>query len=74
MAEPQRLQNLEFIAGQVQALVALGLLLVKTHPYRERLPRQLGDAEQAAMARAETAQAGDDFLDGIRDVFDRLKA
>jgi hypothetical protein len=65
--------RLEFVAGQVHALLAFALAVIETHPSPALLEQHLGLAQQAGLARAESTLLPDDFLDGQRDVMDRLQ-
>jgi hypothetical protein len=64
----------EFVAGQVQGIIGVLLVLGRLHPLPERLNAEISAMEQAALARAESTSIGDDYLDGIRDVVARLQA
>jgi hypothetical protein len=66
-------EKLEFLAGQVHALVGFGLAAINTHPSLASLARHLDLAEKATLARVEASAATHDYVDGLRDVFDRLK-
>ncbi len=73
-SEQRRIQNLDFIAGQVHALLAFALASVHAHPNLTLLSIHISRAEQGALGRTEATTVSDDFLDGEIDVFERLKA
>ena len=66
-------EKLEFLAGQVHALVGFSLAAINTHPALATLARHLELVEQANLKRVEATKATDEYVDGLRDVFDRLK-
>jgi len=74
MANPENPENLHFLAGQMQALMGFCIALINAHPSAAYLSRHIDAAEQATLARAESTLVTEDFLDGLRDAFDRLKA
>ena len=66
-------EKLEFLAGQVHALVGFSLAAINTHPGLASLARHLELVEKSSLARVEASAVTEDYVDGLRDVFDRLK-
>jgi hypothetical protein len=66
-------ENIRFLAGQVHALVGFCVALINTHPSPADLTMHLEAVEHVTLARVESTLVIEDFLDGMRDVFDRLK-
>jgi hypothetical protein len=74
MAETQETENVRFLAGQVHALVGFCVTLINTHPSPADLGLHLDAIEQVTLARVESTLVIEDFLHGVRNVFDRLRA
>jgi hypothetical protein len=66
-------ENIRFLAGQVHALVGFCIALINTHSSPGELNLHLEAVEHVTLARVESTLVIEDFLDGMRDVFDRLK-
>ena len=67
-------ENLHFIAGQVHALVGFCVAVINSHPSPEMLGLHLDAVEHVTLAHVESALVMEDFLEGTRNVFDRLRA
>lgn len=63
----------EFLAGRIHALLAFALALIETHPNLALLEQHLAAAEQAGLAVTEATLVPDKFLDGQRQVMERLR-
>jgi hypothetical protein len=74
MADTGETENLRFLAGQVHALVGFCVTLINTHPSPGELSLHLDAVEQVTLARVESTLVIEDFLHGVRNVFDRLRA
>jgi hypothetical protein len=66
-------ENVRFLAGQVHALVGFCVTLINTHPSPADLSMHLDAIEQVTLAHVESALVIEDFLHGVRNVFDRLR-
>jgi hypothetical protein len=66
-------ENIRFLAGQVHALVGFCVAVINTHPSPADLSQHLEAIEHVTLARVESTLVIEDFLDGVRNVFDRLK-
>jgi hypothetical protein len=66
-------RKLEFVGGQVHALMGFALAVIDTHPEPERLARAIDTFGQVTLARAEGVLVSDRYIDGIQDVMNRLK-
>jgi hypothetical protein len=74
MADDTReIENVRFLAGQVHALVGFCIATINTHPSPADLSQHLEAAEHVTLAYVESTLVMEDFLDGVRNVFDRLK-
>jgi hypothetical protein len=65
--------NLRFLAGQVHALVGFCIAAINTHRSPAELGLHLDAIEHVTLAHVESSLVAEDFLDGVRNVFDRLK-
>lgn len=72
--DAQETQNVHFIAGQVHALVGFCVAVANSHPSPEMLGLHLEAVEHVTLAHVESTLVMEDFLVGVRNVFDRLKA
>jgi hypothetical protein len=72
--DTQATENIHFIAGQVHALVGFCVAAINSHPSPEMLGLHLDAVEHVTLAQVESTLVMEDFLDGTRNVFDRLKA
>jgi hypothetical protein len=73
MADTRETENLRFLAGQVHALVGFCVTIINTHPSPADLGMHLDAVEQITLARVESTLVIEDFLHGLRNVFDRLR-
>ncbi len=67
-------ENVQFLAGQVHALVGFCIAIINNHPSPTQLGLHLDAVEHVTLAHVESTLVMEDFLDGVRNVFDRLKA
>ena len=65
--------RLDFVSGQVHALIGLMLVMARAHPHPAALLQQLDVMELAATARAESEPVSDTFLGGLRDPIGRVR-
>ena len=73
MADTRETENVRFLAGQVHALVGFCVTIINTHPSPAELSLHLDAVEQVTLARVESTLVIEDFLHGVRNVFDRLR-
>jgi hypothetical protein len=73
MADTRDSENVQFLAGQVHALVGFGIAIINTHRSPAELSQHIEAAEHVTLAHVESALVVEDFLEGVRNVFDRLK-
>ena len=73
MADTRESENVQFLAGQVHALVGFCIAIINTHPSPAELSQHIEAAEHVTLAHVESTLVIEDFLDGVRNVFDRLK-
>jgi len=66
-------ENVHFLAGQVHALVGFCIAVIHNHPSPSKLGLHLDAVEHVTLAHVESTLVREDFLDGVRNVFDRLK-
>lgn len=71
--DPEEIGRLDFAGGQIQALVAFAMAVIKIHPEPKKLEQETDLGMQRALASAETMLVSDDILEGLIDVRDRLK-
>jgi hypothetical protein len=67
-------ENIRFLAGQVHALVGFCVAVINSHPSPAELGLHLDAVEHVTLAHVESTLVMEEFIDGMRDVFDRLKA
>ena len=73
MTDTRETENVRFLAGQVHALVGFCVTLINTHPSPADLSLHLDAVEQVTLAHVESTLVIEDFLHGVRNVFDRLR-
>ena len=73
MSDTRETENVRFLAGQVHALVGFCVTLINTHPSPADLGLHLDAVEQITLARVESTLVIEEFLNGVRNVFDRLR-
>jgi hypothetical protein len=71
--DTQETENVHFLAGQVHALVGFCIAVINNHPSPAQLGLHLDAVEHVTLAQVESTLVMEDFLDGVRNVFDRLK-
>jgi hypothetical protein len=65
--------RLDFVAGRVHGINAVLLALAKTHPDPATFLHEIESVEQAALAKVEPTLMTDLYLDGMRDIIDRVQ-
>ena len=73
MADTRETENVRYLAGQVHALVGFCVTIINTHPSPADLSLHLDAVEQVTLAHVESTLVIEDFLHGVRNVFDRLR-
>lgn len=73
MADTRESENVQFLAGQVHALIGFCIAIINTHSSPAELSQHIEAAEHVTLAHVESTLVIEDFLDGVRNVFDRLK-
>jgi hypothetical protein len=73
VTDTRETENMRFVAGQVHALVGFCVTLINTHPAPADLSLHLDAVEQITLAHVESTLVIEDFLHGVRNVFDRLR-
>src|SRR5262249_62413351 len=73
VTDTRETENVRFLAGQVHALVGFCVTLINTHPSPADLSLHLDAVEQITLAHVESTLVIEDFLHGVRNVFDRLR-
>jgi hypothetical protein len=73
MADTQETENVQFLAGQVHALIGFCIAIINTHPSPAELSQHIEAVEHVTLAHVESTLVIEGFLDGVRNVFDRLK-
>jgi len=73
MTDTGETENVGFLAGQVHALVGFCVTIINTHPWPADLSQHIEAVEHVTLARVESTLVIENFLDGVRNVFDRLK-
>jgi hypothetical protein len=67
-------EKLEFLAGRVHALVGFATAVITSHPNPQMLAYQLEKIGEVNLATAESQPVSDEYVDGVLDMKDRLKA
>jgi hypothetical protein len=65
-------EKIEFLGGQVHALIGFATALITSHPNLTLLAEHLEKAGELSLARAESVSVADVYVDGVLDVNDRL--
>jgi hypothetical protein len=66
-------ENVRFLAGQMHALIGFCIAVINTHPSPADLSLHLDAVEHVTLAKVESTLVIEEFLDGVRNVFDRLR-
>jgi hypothetical protein len=66
-------EKIEFIAGQVHALMAFAQAVISTHPNLALLARHLDHIGTINLAHAETSPVHEEYVLGVEDIRGRLK-
>jgi hypothetical protein len=66
-------EKIEFLAGQVHALVGFAHAVISSHPNPAVLARHLERIGTVNLARAETAAVHEEYVLGVEDIQGRLK-
>jgi hypothetical protein len=64
---------LSFVAGRAYGINAVLLALAETHPDPTSFLRELENFEQAGLAQTESTLLPDRYLEGMRDIIDRVR-
>ena len=67
-------QRINFLAGQVHALVTFAGAVIKTHPNAQALRVEIDRLHQVALALTESRLVSDEYIDGMRETRDSLGA
>jgi hypothetical protein len=67
-------EKIEFLGGQVHALVGFALAVITSHPNLAVLAQHLEQIGTTNLAVAETAAVREEYVLGVEDIRDRLKA
>lgn len=73
MADTPETENVRFLAGQVHALIGFCIAIINSHPSPGELSQHIEAVEHVTIAHVESTLVIEDFLDGVRNVFDRLR-
>ena len=65
-------QKVDFLGGQVKALMNFAAVLITTHPSPKLLKQDFEAAELVGQAMVEGQTVSDEFLQGMRDVNDQI--
>jgi hypothetical protein len=66
-------EKIEFLGGQVHALVGFAQAVILSHPNLAELAQHLEQIGTANLAAAETAAVREEYVLGVEDIRDRLK-
>jgi limonene-1,2-epoxide hydrolase len=66
-------ERLDFALGQIHGLKAVIAALIRTSPDSSAVQRHLQAVQQAAEARVLPEEVSDAFVDGMREVFEKLR-
>lgn len=66
-------EKIEFLGGQVHALMGFAIAVITTNADPAKLARHLDFVGQVTLARTENDLVSDTYIEGIQDVQDRLK-
>jgi hypothetical protein len=64
--------KIEYLAGQVQALIAFAVAIISSHPDPELLAHHLDLLNQVTLASVENSLVADKYVQGVQDVQGRL--
>jgi hypothetical protein len=67
-------EKIEFLGGQVHALVGFAHAIITSHPNLPVLARHIEEIGRVNLATAETAAVREEYVLGVEDIRDRLKA
>lgn len=66
-------EKIEFLGGQVHALIGFATAIIIADPTPARLQKYLDYVGEINLARAEGALVSESYVEGVLDVKDRLK-
>jgi hypothetical protein len=66
-------EKIEFLAGEVHALMGFATAIVMTHPDISELAEQIEQTAQANLALAEGSVVPDEFVEGVQHIWDRIR-
>lgn len=64
---------IEFIGGRANGITDVLLAFAQSHPDPKTLLNHLEQVEQAGLAQVEATLLSDRYIDGMRDVIDRVR-
>ena len=67
-------EKIEFLGGEVHALVGFAHAVIASHPNLAVLARHLDQIGTVNLATAETAAVREEYVLGVEDIRDRLKS
>jgi hypothetical protein len=73
MDDEKEREWLSFVAGRVHGINAVLLALAATHPDPASLLAELEKVEQAGLAVTESTLLPDRYIEGMRDIIDRVR-
>ena len=74
MTAPDLSEHFDYLAGQVHALRAVVMVLVRTHPNPAELLLHLDGASQVATAKAEGEMVLDSYIEGLTELLDEMRS
>jgi hypothetical protein len=66
-------EKIEFLAGEVHALMGFATAVVLSHSDLSLLASKIEEVSQANLARAEGESVTDSYVDGVLEIWDRLR-
>ena len=66
-------EKIEFLGGQVHALIGFATAMITADDNPERLQKHLNIIGEVSLARAEGSLVPESYIDGVLDVRDRLR-
>jgi hypothetical protein len=73
-SEGEQIQNLNTLAGEVHALRAIALVLVRTHQDLAELSAHLNRVQQVSLAKSQASPVREEYIEGLLGVFGEVKA
>jgi hypothetical protein len=66
-------ERIQFIGGQVLALMHFATVLINTHPNRASLRKHFEFVKQVGLAKVEGQPVPDAYLDGMNEVHEQIE-